>query len=188
MLYDEPADVAASRTVLTDLPAGTVPEWVMLLPRGPEIIGRDGRRWMLPNPAALVNEFQSRGTDLVVDWEHGSESQSLAGIRNPAAGWVKELQIREGAVWGRVQWTGEGRADVENGGYRYLSPSFDYSRSDNVIRRLVSVGLVHQPNLNIPALNRTGGDPLTPEDRHVAARMGFSETEFAAFKRNQGGR
>lgn len=145
------------RALCFELPAaaGEVPEWVMLLPGGGDVVGLDGRRWINGNPGRVVDAFRTRGLDLVVDWEHASETRSLAGERSPAAGWVKDMEIRDGAVWGRIAWTDQGRADVVSGAYRYISPSFDFTRSTGEIVRLTSVGLVHAPNLPaLPALNR----------------------------------
>ncbi|WP_051340943.1 phage protease [Azospirillum halopraeferens] len=150
------ADRAERRALCFALPAGgAAPEWIMLLPAGGVVSGIDGRRWTLSDPARVVDAFRDRGLDLVVDWEHGSETRALAGERTPAAGWIQELELRDGAVWGRVTWTEAGRADIESGAYRYISPSFDFVRSTKEIARLTSVGLVHAPNLPaLPALNR----------------------------------
>lgn len=133
--------------------ATTAPDWVELLPAGPDIVGRDGRRWTMRDPDAVVAASRI-GRDLVFDWEHGSIQLSTAGVRNPAAGWIKELAVRDGALWGRVDWTAAGRSDVETKAYRYLSPVFDFSKSTGEIVRFVSAGLVHEPNLRLPALNR----------------------------------
>ena len=171
---DVPSD-STRRALCFELPAagGPAPEWITLLPAGPEIAGLDGRRWTNPDPARVVDAFRARGVDLVVDWEHGSETRSLAGERSPAAGWVQELELRDGAVWGRVVWTDRGRADVESGAYRYLSPSFDFSRATNEIVRLTSVGLVHAPNLPaLPALNRE--EPM--ELKALCRALGLPET------------
>lgn len=163
------------RVLCFELPAtgGKAPEWIMLLPAGPEVVGLDGRRWLNGNPARVVEAFRARGLDLVLDWEHGSETRSLAGERSPAAGWIKDVELRDGAVWGRVAWTEQGRADVEGGAYRYISPSFDFSRSTNEIVRLTSVGLVHAPNLPaLPALNRE--EPM--DIKALCRELGLPET------------
>lgn len=169
-----PPDTARGRALCFALPAGgAAPEWLMLLPAGPDVVGLDGRRWTNPDPAGLVDAFRSRGLDLVIDWEHGSETRALAGERSPAAGWVKELDIRDGAVWGRVVWTDRGRADVESGAYRYISPAFDFERAGNRIVRLTSVGLVHAPNLPaLPALNREDAMDL----KALCRELGLTET------------
>jgi len=164
---------------------GTVPEWVELLPAGVDIVGRDGRRWKVPDPYALVQAFRQGGRKLVIDWEHASESGK--GERAPAAGWIIDMEVRGGALWGRVEWTPEGRADLANLSYRYLSPAFDYQPSDLVIRRISSAGLTHEPNLDIRALNRVA-EPLaampapapllTDDEEYVRQNMGFTQEQW----------
>lgn len=174
-------------TVFSDGLRGPAPDAIMLIPAGPDVVGRDGRRWRLSDPRALVTDFDQRGVHVVIDWEHGSEAVRENPQRCPAAGWITGLDIRNGGeVWGRVEWTPDGRKDVESGSYRYISPSFDYRKSDSEIVRLTSVGLVHVPNLSAPALNAEGAEePLSAEERHVIERMGFTEAEFRAFKKRQ---
>ncbi|PYF05819.1 Mu-like prophage I protein, partial [Rhodobacter viridis] len=78
------------------------PAWVHLFPPG-KIEGRDGRRYVLSNPAAVMRGFEQRGVDLPVDYEHQSETTE-ARMRGPvpAAGWIKELRLEDTGLWGRV--------------------------------------------------------------------------------------
>jgi phage I-like protein len=71
----------------------------------------------------------------------------------PAVGWIKELAVRDGAIWGRVEWNAEGAAAVTSRAYRYLSPVFTFSATTREIDRIVSVGLTNSPNLEMAALN-----------------------------------
>ncbi len=54
----------------------SVPDWIQLLPAGPDIIGADGRAWTLPDPTTLLSEFAARNKPLVVDWEHAIEHRA----------------------------------------------------------------------------------------------------------------
>ena len=130
------------------------PDWIQLLPAGPAITGSDGRSWTLPDPAALLTEFTARNKPLVVDWEHASEHRALQGLDAPAAGWIDRLEIRDGAIWGHVEWTPKAAQQIAAKEYRFLSPVFTYQKSDSRIVALVSAGLTNQPNLNLTALNR----------------------------------
>ncbi|MNN95005.1 Mu-like prophage I protein [compost metagenome] len=47
-----------------------------------------------------------------MDWEHAIEILAPAGQPAPAAGWFDQLEIREGALWGRVAWTPRAAAQV----------------------------------------------------------------------------
>lgn len=133
---------------------GQAPDWIELLPAGPTIQGQDGRAWTLPDPQALVAAFAQRHAALVVDWEHASEHRAPHGLDAPAAGWIDQLEVRAGAVWGRVTWTEKAAAQITAREYRYLSPVFAYQKADQRIVQLLSVGLTNQPNLPLTALNR----------------------------------
>jgi phage I-like protein len=130
------------------------PDWIQLLPAGPAITGSDGRAWTLPDPAALLTQFTARNKPLVVDWEHSSEHRAPQGLDAPAAGWINQLQSRNGAVWGKVEWTPKAAQQIAAKEYRFLSPVFTYTKTDSRIVALVSAGLTNQPNLNLTALNQ----------------------------------
>ena len=132
----------------------TLPEWIQLLPAGPDITGADGRAWRLEDPAALVVAFQQRHTPLVIDWEHASETRAPQGLDAPAAGWIHQLEVRHGQLWGQVEWTGRAVQQIQDREYRYLSPAFTYRKGDRRIVALTSVALTNQPNLSLTALNR----------------------------------
>lgn len=145
--------VTLSVAVNTD--GGEPPEWVELIPAGPQVIGRDGRAWLFePSDCDLVvAAFLGRGADLPFDWEHATQHRAPNGLDAPAAGWIKELANREGALWGRAEWTPRARQQLQDREYRYLSPVFDYFPDTRRIARLVSAGLTNTPNLHLQALN-----------------------------------
>ena len=133
-------------------PGGDAPQWVHLLSEGLET-GRDGRDFDLQDPAALILAFQSSGIDLPIDYEHQSEnSDAKMNGPVPAAGWIKELKLDDGKLWGRVEWTATAREMIERREYRYLSPAFLYHPKTKAIVRLKGAGLVHTPNLHLTAL------------------------------------
>lgn len=132
----------------------TVPDWIELLPAGPQITGADGRAWTLPAPQTVVDAFGRRAAAMVVDWEHASETRARQGLDAPAAGWIDQLEVRQGAIWGRVTWTEKAAAQIAAREYRYLSPVFTFEKTSARIAELVSVGLTNQPNLHLTALNR----------------------------------
>ena len=90
-------------------PGGDAPEWVHLLSER-LVTGRDGRDFDLQDPAALILAFQSSGIDLPIDYKHQSENaDAKANGPVPAAGWIKELKLESGKLWGRVDWTATAR-------------------------------------------------------------------------------
>ncbi|MFZ5774033.1 MAG: phage protease [Thermodesulfobacteriota bacterium] len=159
-----------------------VPDWVQLLPAGPVVQGRDGRAWNLPDSQAVVEAFRAGGVDLPLDVEHATELKAPSGEPAPAMGWIKELEVRNGEVWGRVEWTGEGGIEVGERRYRYLSPVFLYDKQTMQILRLKSAALTNQPNLALQALNREGYQPNEEEQsmKKIYAALGLTETATEA--------
>jgi len=158
-----------------ELPPGEVPDWVELLPAGVTIVGRDGRTWANDNPQSIVEQFNARQMDLVIDWEHASEHRAPKGEDAPAGGWVKELAVREGAVWGRVEWTEKAIGQLQRKEYRFLSPVFIYTREGNRIVRLASAGLTNQPNLALTALNHENPQEDSTVWKELLKRLGLPE-------------
>jgi len=129
------------------------PEWIQLLPAGQIITGRDGRTWINDRPENILAAFAADGKDLPIDWEHSTQLKAPKGEAAPAAGWIKEMELRAGSIWGRVEWTGKGAATVISRENRYISPVFHFEIETNRIFRIVSCGLTNQPNLHLDALN-----------------------------------
>ena len=132
--------------------AGGAPEWVHLFPPG-KMTGRDGRAFELADPASVIRDFQSRGVDLPIDYEHQNDRpESNRNGPVPAAGWIKELRSDDKGLWGRVEWTATARELIGEREYRYLSPVFVFDGKTGKILRLKGAGLVHNPNLHLTAL------------------------------------
>ncbi|AXR09995.1 phage protease [Pseudomonas aeruginosa] len=140
------------------------PDWIELIPAGPNVQGRDGRRWLFDAAAQQLvrNAFAQRDIDLPIDWEHATQRRAPKGEEAPAAAWIKQLEVRDdGSLWGHVQWTPRGESQVLNREYRYLSPVFDYDSATGRIARLVSAGLANIPNLFLTALNQEAQEATT---------------------------
>ena len=166
----------------TDLSAtvidGVAPEWVELIPAGPKVIGRDGRSWLFDEASGslLLSNFAVRSIDLPIDWEHATQHRAPKGEDAPASAWIKQLEIRDGALWGRVEWTPRGASDVVSREYRFLSPVFDYDATSMRIVCLVSAGLTNKPNFLLTALNHETPE-ITPVKLSTAllAALGLPE-------------
>lgn len=154
---------------------GPVPEWVELIPAGATIRGRDGRRFTNKSPQAVLDAFALNGADLPLDWEHSTELKAPAGDPAPAAAWIVELQVRDGgSIWGKIDWTEQGRQAVETKAYRYLSPVFLHDKSKNVIA-LLSAGLTNSPNLHLTALNRAHEEKFMDREALITL-LGLAKT------------
>ncbi|AVI04946.1 I protein [Alteromonadaceae phage B23] len=174
-LNTEAATLGLRLALNMELPSGEIPDWVELLPAGHIVTGRDGRAWRNSNPQGVVDQFVNRNVDLVIDWEHASEHRAPNGQDAPAAGWVKELVVRDGAVWGRVEWTERAIAQLQRKEYRYLSPVFLFTRDENQIARLSSAGLTNQPNLELTALNQQTHQEELPVWKELLKKLGLPE-------------
>lgn len=149
------------------LEAQVVPEWVRLLPLG-EVKLVDGREPFTVDSEALeaiIHAWRARGTDLVIDYEH----QTLGGGKAPAAGWIKDLEIREDGLWGRVEWTAAARAHLEAREYRYFSPVLNIDVDTRRPTSLMNLALTNTPAIrHIPPLVAKEGRWLALADREAA--------------------
>lgn len=138
----------------------TLPEWLRILPLGRvELVDRrEPLEVDAESLTAMVSDFQARGVDLVIDYEH----QSLQGERAPAAGWIKELAAREDGLWARVEWTPQAQEYLRNREYRYFSPVLRLDPETRKPLVLMQVALTNVPAIKRlpPLVAKCGGDPL----------------------------
>jgi phage I-like protein len=151
------------------------PDWVQLLPRGPQLRGHDGRAWRIDNPDKLVEAFCARGLTLPVDINHATYLKGPKGDDAPAVGWIDALETRDGALFGRVAWNARGAEAIKGREYRYVSPTFKFDRAGNVVE-LTGAGLVNTPNFTMPALNSEDRTPM----KDLLKTLGLAETATEA--------
>lgn len=163
----------------------SAPDWVMLLPCGPDLKARDGRHWTY-EAAEVVADFAANRGPLVIDYEHAQDLQATNGHEAPAAGWIIEMEERDGAVWARVEWTKRAIAYIEERSYRYLSPSLRQTRDGQIIG-LNGAGLVNRPALLLPPLDDQDGIASERHLERAAAALASAartyQTEQAALGR-----
>ena len=130
------------------------------------------------NLAAMADAFEG---ELMVDYEHFSHDLEKA---TNAAAWIDALQLRDDGLYAKARWTAQGKADVEGGNYRYISPELDQIEvaGEGRIRplRLTGAGLTNRPALkNLkPLSNRERGtqtetEPNTDMNKIIAAIAPF---------------
>jgi phage I-like protein len=130
------------------------PKWIELLPAG-DFAGRDGRGpFRLGNPAAVIaaTDDLRMAAGLPIDYDHATDFAAPSGRPAPAAGWIHDIEVRDGALWGSVEWTSHGRTAVVTREYRYISPVFEYSE-DGEVQRLLRAALTNNPNLYLTAIS-----------------------------------
>lgn len=153
-----------------------VPDWIQLTPAGPAFSGRDGRSWTMSDPQSVVERFKAQNWDLPVDIDHSTETVE-PGTPAPAVGHIQELDVRDGALWGRVAWNDTGRQLLSARAYKYISPVF-YFTAENDVHSMVSAALVHRPNLMMQALNSK--QETNTMDPAILAALGLSSGASAA--------
>ena len=166
---------------------GAAPEWIELLPAG-VFSGRDGRGpYRLSNPAEVIAATRKieLPAGIPIDYDHATDLAAPEGRPAPAAGWIRELAVRDGAIWGRVEWTQHGAAAVTTHEYRYISPVFEHGPDGNVAR-LLRAALTNNPNLYLTAIstripvNEAGTSPVgqieNPLALELCALLGIADT------------
>ncbi len=147
------AGAPASAPTSADATAAA-PEWIELLPAG-VFYGRDGRGpFRLDDPTAVIASTTAlqMNAGLPIDYDHATDFGAPEGRPAPAAGWIRELEVRSGAVWGRVEWTARAASSIVAREYRYVSPVFQFDPKDGVVTRLLRAGLTNNPNLHLTAI------------------------------------
>jgi phage I-like protein len=158
-----PARAASAGRRITRMSAATAswttpapdepPAWVELIPTG-TFSGRDGRGpFHVDDPQAVIDATIALRMDagIPIDYDHATDFAAPEGRPAPAAGWIKELRLHAGSVWGLVEWTAGGADAISTRQYRYISPVFQFARDGSVIR-LLRAGLTNNPNLYLTAI------------------------------------
>lgn len=158
-------------------------EWILLLPAGAEVQLRDGRAFGSVGAAAVVAEFRRQGLDLPVDLNHSEAWRAPFGGDSPAYGWVTAMEVRGSEVWGRVEWTDEGRELLQSRKYRYYSPTFSLTEAPTgggEIYAITSVALVNRPAM--PGARALARDEANQEEsmKEIAKALGLPESATEA--------
>lgn len=154
-----------------------VPELIALLPLG-HVKSRKGDFLVDEESFQLMCKgVEKHGVDVVIDYEH----QTLTNEQAPAAGWIKELVLSDGAICGRVEWTPKAAEYLRNREYRYLSPVVFVRESDRKAAVLMSAALTNMPAIDgmIPIVNSAkfeGGYQSMDFMKQLAALLGLPET------------
>lgn len=127
---------------------GDAPERILVVPWGSVQSKNFG--FVIDQAAAdaILAAFLAHGVDLPIDLDHQTVGGPYASPDGsaPAMGWIKELEIVAGeGIFARVAWTARGKAHIEAGEYRYVSPVLLLREQDRAVRQLHSVALTNKP-------------------------------------------
>jgi len=163
-----------------------VPEWIHIMPFG-RYEHPLGSFEITPEIAEqIVANFRTDPRDIVLDYEHQSLNAVSNGQPAPAAGWIKDLEVRDDGIWGRVDWTPEARRYIRNREYRYVSPVYvpeyrDPKTGEVIGPKIISVALTNTPFIPDlkPIVNKTQNQEVEEMERLIALaeKIGVEVTE-----------
>ena len=159
--------------------SAAAPEWIELLPAG-VFYGRDGRGpFRLDDPTAVIasTTAMQMNAGIPIDYDHATDFGAPEGRPAPAAGWIREFEVRTGAVWGRVEWTARAASSIVAREYRYVSPVFQFDPKDGTVTRLLRAGLTNNPNLHLTAI-AASSHTAAAENETRDERMEFPTQEL----------
>lgn len=139
----------------------------MILPAG-KVSPRDGRGPFIVGGRAEMQAILERtrryhgGTEIVVDYDHQSVFAAKAGTGGTAraSGWIKEMEIREDGIYGRIEWTAAAAAAIKAGEYRYLSPVIPHTKDGRVVM-ILNAALTNSPALEMEAVAASAALPTS---------------------------
>lgn len=153
--------------------AGDAPVWIQVAKQG-AFAGHPAGPFRLDAQAfeEIIANFKSTANRMIpVDYEHASEQDPTHGSipvsGAPAQGWIKELAIRDGNLWGLVEWLPQAREQIRAGQYRYLSPAIRFGSKDRVTGRNIGARMTSAALTNEPFLD--GMEPLAAKDNVAGA-------------------
>jgi hypothetical protein len=105
--------------------------WYMVETKGEHPNAAGGVVQVIDDEAAtaIVNRFNTEaaagtlrhGHEMLIDHEHFKEQTDQ---ETRAYGWLTQLQNRADGIYGKVRWTGTGKAAVDGGDYRFFSTEY----------------------------------------------------------------
>ena len=168
-------------TFAVALESDEAPEWIELIPAGKfsAVDGRGPFENQDPDSIVAASIAKMPQVGLVLDYDHATDLAAPEGRPAPAAGWLKQFKVENGAIFARIEWTIDAAEAVKGKKYRYVSPVFEHDK-DGKVERILRAALTNNPALiNLPALARS-------EDAGFLARQprpGMTDTR----RRIQGG-
>jgi phage I-like protein len=156
---------------------GEIPTRIQLLPPGPNIAGRDGRKWIMKDSGAVAAASNAWLPNHSIDENHAVDHKAPKGEASPAFGWFSNVAAEpNGSIWADVEWTKRGAEAVANLEYRYISPVILHNENGEVAA-LLRAALSNSPNLDIKSLNSQTPEAAPPA---VPAKEKNMNTIFAA--------
>jgi hypothetical protein len=122
----------------------------------------------------IIHNFKSTTNRAIpIDYEHASEQDPTQGSiptsGAPAQGWIRDLKIEDGNLWGKVEWLPQARDQIRAGAYKFLSPAIRFDSKDRVTGKPIGARLTSAALTNMPFLD--GMEPLAAKDAAAPGAM-----------------
>jgi phage I-like protein len=158
-------------TFAVALETDEAPEWIELIPAGKfsAVDGRGPFENQDPDSIVAASIAKMPPVGLVLDYDHATDLAAPEGRPAPAAGWLKQFKVENGAIFARIEWTSDAAEEVKEKKYRYVSPVFEHSK-DGKVERILRAALTNNPALiNLPALAQA--EQIAPRRSFAPLRM-----------------
>lgn len=141
---------------------GEAPEWVHLLPTSDGMVQTNDARgpYHVANAEQIIAASFANTDRLPIDENHATDLAAPKGFPAPARGWIVEMQARADGIWGKVEWSVEGRAMLTARAYRDLSPVIALpNKASKSVTGILRASLVNRPNFRgLVSLNQETDD------------------------------
>lgn len=147
---------ANQKKIVAQFEIGAAPEKVLVFRDGQTTFQWDDGTMVVAvmdqeSADSIIAEFESRGNNLVFDYEHQSEGgqYSSPSGKAPAAGWVTAFEYRPGVgLMAAVNWTDDAKKELTSRQYRYFSPVFYLDDESGRVTEIKSIALTNTPATN----------------------------------------
>jgi phage I-like protein len=153
-----------------DATSGDAPVWIQLAKSG-TFKGHSAGPFTLDDEtfSDIVTNFRSQRNGIPIDYEHASEQDATSGSiptsGSPAVGWITDLKIDRGNLWGLVEWLEPAKSQIRAGQYKFISPAIRFGAKDRVTGKLIGARLTSAGLTNMPFLD--GMVPIAAKDSPV---------------------
>jgi phage I-like protein len=146
-------------TLSASAAAGTqdAPVWIQIAKPG-RFLGHPSGPFELNERvfSEIIANFKAHPEHIPIDHEHASEAPANEGSipthGAPAQGWITDMKIEGGNLWGLVEWTAQAREYIKNGNYRHFSPAVRLGSKDRVTGKPIGARMTSGALTNSPYL------------------------------------
>ena len=136
---------------------GDGPKWIQLAKPG-RFLGHPSGPFEMNQQTfeEIIRNFKASPEELPIDFEHASEADATDGsipqAGAPAQGWIKDMRVDGGNLFGLVEWGSLAREYIREGKYKYFSPAIRFGAKDRVTGKPIGARMTSGALTNSPFL------------------------------------